>query len=99
MYSHSVDSFHSLSQSLDYLTNYSFCFVLRYSDFVVHEINKQGKIVHLDDLSIPAEAAEVGYWTTFHLPLYFSFVLKFLLIRLDPQVVIVILTCKRVISP
>ncbi|XP_074532830.1 pseudouridylate synthase 7 homolog isoform X2 [Halichoeres trimaculatus] len=27
----------------------------RYSDFVVHEINKQGKIVHLDDLSIPAE--------------------------------------------
>lgn len=28
----------------------------RYSDFVVHEINKQGKIVHLDDLSIPAEA-------------------------------------------
>lgn len=30
----------------------------RYSDFVVHEINKQGKIVHLDDLSIPAEAAE-----------------------------------------
>nr|XP_029135546.1 LOW QUALITY PROTEIN: pseudouridylate synthase 7 homolog [Labrus bergylta] len=31
----------------------------RYSDFVVHEINKQGKIVHLDDLSIPAEAEEV----------------------------------------
>ncbi|XP_076590186.1 pseudouridylate synthase 7 homolog isoform X1 [Chaetodon auriga] len=30
----------------------------RYSDFVVHEINKQGKIVHLDDLSIPAEAAD-----------------------------------------
>ncbi|XP_047453414.1 pseudouridylate synthase 7 homolog isoform X2 [Mugil cephalus] len=30
----------------------------RYSDFVVHEINKQGKIVHLDDLSIPAEAEE-----------------------------------------
>uniref|UniRef100_A0A671YUJ3 Pseudouridylate synthase 7 homolog n=1 Tax=Sparus aurata TaxID=8175 RepID=A0A671YUJ3_SPAAU len=29
----------------------------RYSDFVVHEINKQGKIVHLDDLSIP-EVAE-----------------------------------------
>uniref|UniRef100_A0A672HHC1 TRUD domain-containing protein n=1 Tax=Salarias fasciatus TaxID=181472 RepID=A0A672HHC1_SALFA len=28
----------------------------RYSDFVVHEINKQGKVVHLDDLSIPAEA-------------------------------------------
>uniref|UniRef100_A0A8D3A302 Pseudouridylate synthase 7 homolog n=1 Tax=Scophthalmus maximus TaxID=52904 RepID=A0A8D3A302_SCOMX len=27
----------------------------RYSDFVVHEINKQGKIVHLDDLSVPAE--------------------------------------------
>lgn len=36
------------------------CFILRYSDFVVHEINKQGKIVHLDDLSIPAEA-EVSY--------------------------------------
>lgn len=31
----------------------------RYSDFVVHEINKQGKVVHLDDLSIPAEAEEV----------------------------------------
>uniref|UniRef100_A0AAX7UCK9 Pseudouridylate synthase 7 homolog n=1 Tax=Astatotilapia calliptera TaxID=8154 RepID=A0AAX7UCK9_ASTCA len=28
----------------------------RYSDFVVHEINKNGKIVHLDDLSVPAEA-------------------------------------------
>lgn len=27
----------------------------RYSDFVVHEINKQGKIVHLDDLSIPPD--------------------------------------------
>uniref|UniRef100_A0A8C4HY22 TRUD domain-containing protein n=1 Tax=Dicentrarchus labrax TaxID=13489 RepID=A0A8C4HY22_DICLA len=31
----------------------------RYSDFVVHEINKQGKIVHLDDLSIPAEESDV----------------------------------------
>lgn len=31
-------------------------FVLRYSDFVVHEINKEGKIVHLDDLSIPSQA-------------------------------------------
>ncbi|XP_058502592.1 pseudouridylate synthase 7 homolog isoform X2 [Solea solea] len=31
----------------------------RYSDFVVHEINKQGKVVHLDDLSIPAEVEEV----------------------------------------
>ncbi|XP_028307355.1 pseudouridylate synthase 7 homolog [Gouania willdenowi] len=28
----------------------------RYSDFVVHEINNQGKVVHLDDLSIPVEA-------------------------------------------
>uniref|UniRef100_A0A3Q1IZN8 Pseudouridylate synthase 7 homolog n=1 Tax=Anabas testudineus TaxID=64144 RepID=A0A3Q1IZN8_ANATE len=28
----------------------------RYSDFVVHEINKQGKTVHLDDLSIPADS-------------------------------------------
>uniref|UniRef100_A0A8C6PL83 Pseudouridylate synthase 7 homolog n=1 Tax=Nothobranchius furzeri TaxID=105023 RepID=A0A8C6PL83_NOTFU len=27
----------------------------RYSDFVVHEINKQGKTVHLDDLSIPVD--------------------------------------------
>uniref|UniRef100_A0A3Q3DT12 Pseudouridylate synthase 7 homolog n=1 Tax=Hippocampus comes TaxID=109280 RepID=A0A3Q3DT12_HIPCM len=27
----------------------------RYSDFVVHEISKEGKIVHLDDLSIPEE--------------------------------------------
>ncbi|KAK2842542.1 hypothetical protein Q5P01_012742 [Channa striata] len=31
----------------------------RYSDFVVHEINKQGKIVQLDDLTIPADAEEV----------------------------------------
>ncbi|KAM4554080.1 pseudouridylate synthase 7 homolog isoform 2-T2 [Fundulus diaphanus] len=30
----------------------------RYSDFVVHEINKQGKIVHLDDLSIPTDNVE-----------------------------------------
>lgn len=30
----------------------------RYSDFVVHEINRQGKIVHLDDLSIPADIVE-----------------------------------------
>uniref|UniRef100_A0A8C1S288 Pseudouridine synthase 7 n=1 Tax=Cyprinus carpio TaxID=7962 RepID=A0A8C1S288_CYPCA len=28
----------------------------RYSDFVVHEINKDGKVVVLDDLSVPAEA-------------------------------------------
>lgn len=34
--------------------------VLRYSDFVVNEISKQGKIVHLDDLSVPPEA-EVRY--------------------------------------
>ncbi|XP_030630384.1 pseudouridylate synthase 7 homolog isoform X1 [Chanos chanos] len=31
----------------------------RYSDFVVHEINKEGKIVGLDDLSIPVEVQEV----------------------------------------
>ncbi|XP_068459094.1 pseudouridylate synthase 7 homolog [Clinocottus analis] len=31
----------------------------RYSDFVVHEINKQGKIVHLDDLTVPPEVEEV----------------------------------------
>ncbi|KAK5615426.1 multisubstrate pseudouridine synthase 7 [Crenichthys baileyi] len=30
----------------------------RYSDFVVHEINKQGRIVHLDDLSIPTDSEE-----------------------------------------
>lgn len=75
---------------MDYLTNYLFCFVLRYSDFVVHEINKQGKIVHLDDLSIPAEAAEVGYWTTFHLPALLLFCIE-IFTRLNPQVVIVIL--------
>uniref|UniRef100_A0A8C7VUX9 Pseudouridylate synthase 7 homolog n=1 Tax=Oncorhynchus mykiss TaxID=8022 RepID=A0A8C7VUX9_ONCMY len=28
----------------------------RYSDFVVHEINKEGKTVRLDDLSVPEEA-------------------------------------------
>ncbi|KAM9855000.1 pseudouridylate synthase 7 homolog isoform 2-T2 [Aulostomus maculatus] len=31
----------------------------RYSDFVVHEISKQGKVVHLDDLTIPADILEV----------------------------------------
>ncbi|XP_034031946.1 pseudouridylate synthase 7 homolog isoform X2 [Thalassophryne amazonica] len=31
----------------------------RYSDFVVHEINKQGRTLHLDDLSIPAESEDV----------------------------------------
>ncbi|TNN75981.1 Pseudouridylate synthase 7 [Liparis tanakae] len=31
----------------------------RYSDFVVHEISKQGKILHLDDLTIPPEVEEV----------------------------------------
>eukprot|EP00061_Rhincodon_typus_P013322 g39631.t1 len=30
----------------------------RYSDFVVHEINKDGKIVVLDDLSVPANNEE-----------------------------------------
>ncbi|XP_051548690.1 pseudouridylate synthase 7 homolog isoform X1 [Myxocyprinus asiaticus] len=30
----------------------------RYSDFVVHEINKSGMIVRLDDLSVPADAEE-----------------------------------------
>ncbi|XP_055049203.1 pseudouridylate synthase 7 homolog isoform X2 [Misgurnus anguillicaudatus] len=30
----------------------------RYSDFVVHEINKDGKIVALDDLSVPADVEE-----------------------------------------
>lgn len=29
--------------------------LIRYSDFVVHEINREGKIVQLDDLSIPVE--------------------------------------------
>ncbi|XP_051545325.1 pseudouridylate synthase 7 homolog isoform X2 [Myxocyprinus asiaticus] len=30
----------------------------RYSDFVVHEINKSGTIVRLDDLSVPADVEE-----------------------------------------
>ncbi|KAM8861797.1 pseudouridylate synthase 7 homolog isoform 1-T2 [Synchiropus picturatus] len=30
----------------------------RYSDFVVHEISKQGKVVHLDNLEIPAEVQD-----------------------------------------
>lgn len=28
---------------------------IRYSDFVVHEIGKDGRISHLDDLSVPAD--------------------------------------------
>uniref|UniRef100_A0AAR2IME7 Pseudouridylate synthase 7 homolog n=1 Tax=Pygocentrus nattereri TaxID=42514 RepID=A0AAR2IME7_PYGNA len=31
----------------------------RYSDFVVHEISKEGKIVRLDDLSVPEASVEV----------------------------------------
>ncbi|XP_035280618.1 pseudouridylate synthase 7 homolog isoform X2 [Anguilla anguilla] len=30
----------------------------RYSDFVVNEINREGKIVHLDDLTVPVEPEE-----------------------------------------
>uniref|UniRef100_A0A8C3AB27 Pseudouridylate synthase 7 homolog n=1 Tax=Cyclopterus lumpus TaxID=8103 RepID=A0A8C3AB27_CYCLU len=33
----------------------------RYSDFVVHEISKQGKILHLDDLTLPPEAEPEEY--------------------------------------
>uniref|UniRef100_A0A8C1QYG0 Pseudouridylate synthase 7 homolog n=1 Tax=Cyprinus carpio TaxID=7962 RepID=A0A8C1QYG0_CYPCA len=40
----------------------------RYSDFVVHEINKDGKVVVLDDLSVPAEA-EVRAHITHTVPL------------------------------
>lgn len=29
--------------------------MFRYSDFVVHEINKEGKTLRLDDLSVPVE--------------------------------------------
>uniref|UniRef100_A0A673WYX8 Pseudouridylate synthase 7 homolog n=1 Tax=Salmo trutta TaxID=8032 RepID=A0A673WYX8_SALTR len=32
----------------------------RYSDFVVHEVNKEGKTVWLDDLSVPEEAEQPG---------------------------------------
>ncbi|XP_037398931.1 pseudouridylate synthase 7 homolog isoform X3 [Pygocentrus nattereri] len=32
----------------------------RYSDFVVHEISKEGKIVRLDDLSVPVETEEAS---------------------------------------
>ncbi|XP_017340430.1 pseudouridylate synthase 7 homolog isoform X1 [Ictalurus punctatus] len=32
----------------------------RYSDFVVHEISKEGKIMRLDDLSIPVETEEAS---------------------------------------
>ncbi|XP_051771673.1 pseudouridylate synthase 7 homolog [Ctenopharyngodon idella] len=32
----------------------------RYSDFVVHEISKDGKIVRLDDLSVPADVEEIS---------------------------------------
>lgn len=49
-------------------------FFFRYSDFVVHEINKQGKIVHLDDSSIPVEA-EVRYWTEFQSPGLFPIII------------------------
>ncbi|XP_047675266.1 pseudouridylate synthase 7 homolog isoform X5 [Tachysurus fulvidraco] len=32
----------------------------RYSDFVVHEISKEGKIMRLDDLSVPVEPEDVS---------------------------------------
>uniref|UniRef100_A0A8C3A973 Pseudouridylate synthase 7 homolog n=1 Tax=Cyclopterus lumpus TaxID=8103 RepID=A0A8C3A973_CYCLU len=35
----------------------------RYSDFVVHEISKQGKILHLDDLTLPPETHYPGLET------------------------------------
>lgn len=38
----------------------------------MHEINRQGKIVYLDDLSIPAETIEVGFYFVFILFFYKS---------------------------
>lgn len=44
--------------------NKSLCFLfIRYSDFVVHEIGKDGRISHLDDLSVPVDE-EVGASST-----------------------------------
>ena len=60
----SVNHLHYICFNVNCFTYVLLWFACRYSDFVVHEINKQGKIVHLDDLSIPAEA-EVRYWITF----------------------------------
>ena len=37
--------------------------LFRYSDFVVHEISKDGKMVRLDDLCVPADV-EVRVWIT-----------------------------------
>lgn len=36
------------------IENFGFLFT-RYSDFVVHEIGKDGRISHLDDLSVPVD--------------------------------------------
>lgn len=73
---------------LDCLTDDFFWCVPRYSDFVVHEINKQGKIVHLDDLSIPADVAEVSYLIPFQSSALVLFAtIEILLIQLDPQVI------------
>lgn len=70
------------------MTDDFFWCVLRYSDFVVHEINKQGKIVHLDDLSIPADVAEVSYLISFRSSALVLFAtIEILLIQLDPQVI------------
>lgn len=46
------------------IISFGFVLMCRYSDFVVHEISKQGKMVHLDDLTIPAEV-QVRYWIQF----------------------------------
>jgi len=43
-----------------------FCLCFRYSDFVVHEINREGKTVQLDDLSIPPEVEVRHHAQTCH---------------------------------
>lgn len=39
------------------------CFFCRYSDFVVHEVNKEGRRVGLDDLCVPADVEVRGCCT------------------------------------
>lgn len=45
--------------------NFNVFLLIRYSDFVVHEIGKDGRVSHLDDFSVPVDDevnCEVKMW-------------------------------------
>uniref|UniRef100_A0AAJ7TWR6 Pseudouridylate synthase 7 homolog n=1 Tax=Petromyzon marinus TaxID=7757 RepID=A0AAJ7TWR6_PETMA len=48
-----------IAEFVSHLAGFSGILKERYSDFVVHEINEEGKVLHLDDLNPPASQEEV----------------------------------------